>query len=132
MLCIFVMYRMILSKQRSLSNLYFSMLISTDSAPLSHYTCNWCKSLSAARIGVMLLSIRQLKMLLFCDALLCLCDALLNRLGWYIEKGKGWIPACAEERHSYCREILVRSTPQNAPRIEKKCSGVLKRNARGP
>src|SRR5659263_123264 len=111
MLCIFVMYRMTLSKQRSLSNLYFSMLISTDSVPLSHYTCNWCKSLSAARIGVMLLSIRQLKMLLFCDAVLCLCDTLLNRSEWYIEKGKEWIPAYAE------------STPQNAPRLEQK--GVL-------
>jgi len=79
---------MILSKQRSLSDPYFSMLISTDSVPLSHYTCNWCKSLSAARIGVTLLSIRQLKMLLF-------CDALLNRLEWYIEKDKEWILACA-------------------------------------
>src|SRR5450759_677690 len=24
-----------------------------------------------------------------------ICDTLLNRLGWYIEKDKGWIPACA-------------------------------------
>jgi len=46
-------------------------------------------------------------------------------------KDKGWIPAFAEERHSYCREILVRSTPQKRPLhwtnmlggIEKKCSG---------
>jgi len=33
------------------------------------------------------------------------------------------IPASAEERHSHYREMLVRSIPQNAPRIEKKCSG---------
>jgi hypothetical protein len=26
---------------------------------------------------------------------------------------------------------FAESTPQNAPRIEKKCSGVLKRNTRG-
>ena len=93
------MYRIILSKQRSLSDPYFSMLISTDSVPLSHYTCNWCKSLSAARIGVTLLSIRQLKMLLF-------CDALLNRLEWYIEKDKEWILACAEKRPSHGKKVL--------------------------
>jgi hypothetical protein len=57
----------------------------------------------------MLLSIRQLKMLLF-------CDALLNRLEWYIEKGKGWIPAFAEEHHS-------EAPPHNAPRMGIKCSG---------
>src|SRR5450830_736574 len=39
--------------------------------------------------------------------------------GWYIDTDKEWIPAYAE------------STPQNAPCIEKKCSGVLKRNTRG-
>ena len=44
---------------------------------------------------------------------------VVNRLGWYIEKDKGWIPAYAEERHSYCREILVRSTP----RLTQKGSG---------
>jgi hypothetical protein len=36
-----------------------------------------------------------------------------------------WIPAFAEERHSHYREMLVRSTPQYTPRIEKTCSGVL-------
>jgi hypothetical protein len=43
---------------------------------------------------------------------------------WWTEAGthavmQGWIPACAEERHSYCREILVRSTP----RLGQKGSG---------
>jgi hypothetical protein len=44
---------------------------------------------------------------------------------------KQWIPAFAEEHHSHCREILVRSTPQkhSSPYterlrgIEKKYSG---------
>ncbi len=35
--------------------------------------------------------------------------------GWYIEKDKGWIPACAE----------------STPRLTLKGSGALKRNARG-
>src|SRR5450830_896528 len=39
--------------------------------------------------------------------------------GWHTDTDKEWIPAYAE------------STPQNAPCIEKKCSGVLKRNTRG-
>jgi hypothetical protein len=50
---------------------------------------------------------------------------------WYIGEMKGWIPAYAEEHHSYCREILVRSTPQKHPSpytkrlggMGKKCSG---------
>jgi hypothetical protein len=50
---------------------------------------------------------------------------------WYIGQDKGWIPAYAEEHHSHWKEMLVRSTPQNAPRIEKKCLGALHRKARG-
>ena len=38
---------------------------------------------------------------------------------------KEWIPAFAAEHHLHCTNMLVGSTPQNAPRIEKTCSGVL-------
>jgi len=65
---------MILSKQRSLSNLYFSMLISTDSVPLSHYTCNWCKNE--------------------------ICDTLLIRRPVVHAPGQDWIPAYADKHPS--------------------------------
>jgi len=38
---------------------------------------------------------------------------------------KEWIPAFAAERHSHDTNMLVGSTPQNTPRMGKKCSGVL-------
>jgi hypothetical protein len=42
-----------------------------------------------------------------------------------------WIPACAEEYHSYRRGILVRNTPQNTPRTRREYSGVLRKRTRG-
>jgi hypothetical protein len=55
MLYIFLLYHIVSSRMALPIR---CMLIPIYSSPLSHYTCNWCKSLSAARIGVTLLSIR--------------------------------------------------------------------------
>ena len=46
-------------------------------------------------------------------------DMLLNSLGWYIEKGKGWIPTCGRSTP----RIEQKSSGESTPRIEKKCSG---------
>lgn len=56
---------------------------------------------------------------------------------------QNWIPAGAEEHHSHCTNMLVRSTPRYTPQkhpshwtnmlggIEKKYSGVLNKRTRG-
>ena len=50
---------------------------------------------------------------------------------WYIEKAKDRIPAFAEERPSYCREMLVRNTPQERPSHGKKVLGGIEKKYSG-
>ena len=46
-----------------------------------------------------------------------LCDVLLNRSEWYVEKDKEWIPACAAERPSYWTNILGGKHPSHGKKV---------------